>query len=64
MPRLPLRIVLDTNVVLRGLVNSGSPSGRVLEAVDARHVLLLLSKPVLAEYRGVLNDPVLTERFP
>jgi putative PIN family toxin of toxin-antitoxin system len=56
--------VLDTNIIVRGLVNARSPSGRVLQAVDDRHVLLLLSKPVLAEYRAVLNDPTLTGRFP
>jgi hypothetical protein len=27
-------------------------------------VLLLLSKPVLAEYRAVLTDPFIVERFP
>ena len=64
MPRSLIRLVVDTNVVVRGLVNSSSPSGRVLQAVDNRDVLLLLSKPVLAEYRAVLTDPILTQRFP
>ena len=56
MPRSPIRLVLDTNVIVRGLVNSRSPSGRVLQAVDDRHVLLLLSKPVLAESRQTGAD--------
>lgn len=59
-----LRLVVDTNVVLRGLLNSHSSSGRVLEAIENRRVILLLSTPVLAEYRGVLTDPVVMERFP
>lgn len=64
MPDSPIRLVLDTNVVLRGLLNTRSASGRVLEAVENRLVVLLLSKPVLAEYRAVLTDPVVVDRFP
>src|SRR5688572_19799314 len=36
----------------------------VLQAIEKRHVVLLLSKPVLAEYRAVLTDPDVVERFP
>lgn len=64
MPTSPIRVVLDTNIILRGLLNAGSPSGRILEAVEKRLVLLLLSKPVFDEYRSVLSDPVLVKRFP
>ena len=64
MPASPIRLVVDTNVILRGLLNTGSPSGRVLDLVESRLVLLLLSRPVLAEYRAVLGDAVIVERFP
>jgi hypothetical protein len=53
-----------TNVVLRGLANIRSGSGRIAEAVEERAVLLLLSKPVLEEYRVVLGDPAIVERVP
>ena len=34
MPASPIRLVVDTNVVLRGLLNTRSASGRLLEAID------------------------------
>ena len=59
-----LRLVLDTNILLRGLINAGSASGRVLDACDRRRVLMLLSRPLLAEYRAVLRYPAIVERYP
>lgn len=64
MPSTSLRVVLDTNVLLRGLLNSRSAAGKVLHAVETRRVLLLLSKPVVDEYAAVLTDPEVLERFP
>ena len=64
MPTSPARVVLDTNVVLRGLLNAHSASGRVLKAVEKRAVIQVLSKPLLAEYRAVLSDPAVVDRFP
>ena len=64
MPASLLRLVLDNNVVLRGLLNRRSASGRILEAFDRRRLYILLSKPVLDEYRAVLTDPDIVERFP
>lgn len=55
----PFRVVLDTNILLRGLLNMRSASGRVVEACDSRVVVLLLSKPVISEYRAVLTAPQL-----
>jgi putative PIN family toxin of toxin-antitoxin system len=57
------RLVLDTNVVLRGLTNLSSPSGRVLAACEQRSAVVVLSRAVLAEYRAVLNDPDILRRF-
>jgi putative PIN family toxin of toxin-antitoxin system len=59
-----LRLVLDTNILLRGLINARSASGRIVDACDRRRVLMLLSRPLLAEYRGVLTDPGIVERYP
>ena len=58
------RVVLDTNILLRGLVNLRSNSGSVVDACDRRAVVLLLSKPVLNEYRFVLTSPEVTQRYP
>jgi putative PIN family toxin of toxin-antitoxin system len=55
---------VDTNVVLRGLLNIRSASGQIVDAVDRRSVLILVSKPVLAEYQAVLSDPAVVDRFP
>jgi putative PIN family toxin of toxin-antitoxin system len=51
------RLVLDTNIVLRGVANADSAAGRVLRMCDLRVVMIILSKSVLAEYRAVLRNP-------
>jgi len=58
------RIVLDTNTLLRGLVSGSSAAAKVRRAAERRLVVPLVSKPVLDEYRAVLNDGALAERFP
>lgn len=63
-PSAPVILVLDTNTLFRGIVNASSPSGRVLEACGRRRVRLLLSNPVLDEYRDVLHDPIVQVRHP
>jgi len=57
-------VVLDTNTLLSGLANRDSASGRVLEHCEKRRVLLLLSRPVQAEYRRVLGSPEMLRRNP
>lgn len=60
----PYRAVLDTNVLVRALINARSPAGRVLEACQHRRVIPLLSKPVLIEYRAILTAPHIVDRYP
>jgi putative PIN family toxin of toxin-antitoxin system len=64
VPVSSIRLVLDTNVVVRGMLNIRSASGKILQAVERRPVVLLLSNPVVAEYQAVLTDPAIVERFP
>lgn len=64
MPQPRLRVVLDTNTLLRGLVAKSSAAAKVRRAAEQRRFVPLLSKPVLDEYRAVLDDPVLAKRFP
>ena len=64
MPRPPLRIVIDTNTLLRGLIAGSSAAAKVRRAAEQRIFIPLLSKPVLDEYRAVLSDPELIKRFP
>jgi putative PIN family toxin of toxin-antitoxin system len=61
---VPCRVVLDTNILLRGLLNIRSYAGQVVDACDRRAVVLLLNKSVLSEYRAVLTAPHITENYP
>jgi uncharacterized protein len=62
--RPSFRLVLDTNVLLAGLVSEASASQRVVDAMMARKVVPLFSAPVMAEYHAVLLHPAIAARFP
>lgn len=64
MPRSAFRIVLDTNTLLRGLVARTSAAAKVRRAAERRLFVPLLSKPVIDEYREVLTDEGIVEKFP
>ena len=49
--------VIDTNVVVSGLLNPHGPSARVLDAVLDGRVRLVYDARILAEYRDVLHRP-------
>jgi putative PIN family toxin of toxin-antitoxin system len=52
-----LRIVLDTNVLVSGLLNPEGNPGRVLDLFLAGEITLLVDDRILAEYRAVLPRP-------
>lgn len=52
-----MKIVLDTNVLVSGLLSPGGPPGRILDLVTSGRVLLLFDDRILAEYRDVLARP-------
>ena len=52
-----MRIVLDTNVLVSGLLNPDGNPGRVLDLFLAGDVTLVVDDRVLAEYRAVLARP-------
>jgi putative PIN family toxin of toxin-antitoxin system len=58
------RVVLDTNIVLRGFINSQSSSGHILRACERRLAIPLLSTELMGEYRAVLKHPAVVERHP
>ena len=60
----PLRLVLDTNILVRGLLNQKSHSAAVLHACEQRRFIPLLSKALLKEYRYILDDSELLEHYP
>lgn len=64
-PPSPVCLVLDTNVLLRAMVNHASRSRDVVTACETRRAIAVTSKPILDEYRRVLahlqeRDPSIT----
>jgi uncharacterized protein len=49
-----MRIVLDTNVLVSGLLNPYGPPGQIVRMVAADEILLCFDARILAEYRDVL----------
>jgi putative toxin-antitoxin system toxin component, PIN family len=49
-----VRLVLDTNTIISGLLWQGTP-GKLLEAAQTGRVSLFTTVPLLAELQGVLN---------
>lgn len=52
-----MRIVLDTNVLVSGLLNPFGPPGRVVQMAAAAELSLCYDARILCEYRGVLSRP-------
>ncbi len=52
-----MRIVVDTNVLVSGLLNADGPPGMVVNRVLSRAVIALYDSRMLAEYREVLARP-------
>jgi len=50
-----LRIILDTNVLVAGLLNPSGPPGLILQLVRERQVELALDERILAEYAAILQ---------
>jgi len=57
-------VVIDTNVVVRGVLRGSrqSPNRRIVEAMLGGGLRFLLSEVLLAEYRGVLLRSGIAER--
>ena len=53
-----MRVVIDTNVLVSGIINPHGAPGRVLDAVLARAVLMLHDDRILDAYRQILRRPV------
>ena len=49
--------VLDTNVVVSGLLSATGPPGRLIDMVLAQELMLTLDDRIEAEYREVLSRP-------
>jgi len=52
-----VRAVLDTNVVVSGLLSASGPPGRLVDVLLARRLTLAFDDRIEAEYREVLARP-------
>jgi putative PIN family toxin of toxin-antitoxin system len=52
-----VRVVLDTNVLVSGLLNPDGNPGRVVDLFLAGEITLLVDDRILVEYRAVLPRP-------
>lgn len=52
-----MRLVLDTNVLVSGLLNPLGAPGRIVDLLLAEAFVLLVDDRILGEYRDVLNRP-------
>jgi uncharacterized protein len=52
-----MKLVMDTNVVISGVLSPQGPPGQLLDMVLDGALALVLSAPIVAEYREVLLRP-------
>ncbi len=62
--RLALRVILDTNVVVRAMLNIRSPSGMIFKACESRKIIPLLSRQILLEYHQTLSTLARSGNYP
>lgn len=53
-----MRVVIDTNVLVSGIINPHGPPGRIVDAVISERLIVLYDDRILGEYRAVLRRPV------
>jgi putative PIN family toxin of toxin-antitoxin system len=51
-------VVIDTNVLVSGIINPYGPPGRIIDAVLSETVAVLHDDRILTEYRDVLLRPI------
>lgn len=51
------RLVVDTNIIVSGLITSGTPPAKILDAIHNKRITLLISDEVISEYLRVLEYP-------
>ena len=59
-----LKIVLDTNVLISGIIVEAGLSGLILEAVQAGKLKLVISTALLVEFSEVITRPHIIKKYP
>jgi uncharacterized protein len=57
-----MKVVVDTNVLVSGLLNPYGPPGRIVQMAAAGELTLCFDVRILGEYRDVLLRPVFSFR--
>ncbi len=52
-----MKIVLDTNVLISGLLTPFGPSGEIVRMISAGELILYIDARILSEYNEVLHRP-------
>jgi putative PIN family toxin of toxin-antitoxin system len=52
-----MKLVIDTNVLVSGVLSADSPPSRILDAVRSGHIRPVTAASILAEYSDVLRRP-------
>jgi putative PIN family toxin of toxin-antitoxin system len=58
-----VRVVLDTNILVSGLMSMTSPPAQILNAVRVGQVVAVMSEATLAELEHVLHRPAVQRYF-
>ncbi len=58
-----MRLVLDTNVLVSGMLTAGNPPGRIVDFLRAGKIQLQIDERIVAEYEGVLSRPKFRRYF-
>ena len=58
-----MRIVLDTNVLVSGMMRAGGPPGRIVDHLRSGELQIVLDDRILGEYADVLRRPELGPYF-
>lgn len=58
-----LRVVLDTNIFVSGLLSKTGLPAKILDAWRAGQYLLITSPPIVAEIRRVLEPPRMRKKY-
>lgn len=58
-----MRVVLDTNIIVSGLMSVTSPPAQILNAVRVGQVVAVMSEATFAELEHVLHRPAIQRYF-
>lgn len=58
-----VRVVLDTNIFVSGLLSAAGPPARIIQAVLQRRLIPVMSSDTFAELEAVLRRPKLQRAF-